>query len=374
MITLGWIKRKILIVDDDPGFLRMLSLALSRELKEQRYDLSIANNGRKAVEMVKSQVPDVVVLDLNLPDINGREILKEIKEINGETATIIITGYGDERVAVELMKAGAFDFISKPFKVDVLLKAIHDALTLFDSRNGHRKHQGASDIESVFPFLAHELRNPLHSIAGAIAVIERRSDMRDEILARSVRIINEEVGRLTSFVQDCLDFVRHPTAGYFAEWQINEIILNVMNAIGYMYEDLSNKIRIIYRLDPQLPKTRLNCEEIQKAFLNIVKNSFESMPEGGKLVIETARKAQSAKESIVIVFSDSGKGIRKEDRKHLFVPFFTTKLKGSGLGLAICHRIIVERHNGKIDIESEEKKGTKVTIEIPIRFAKEELS
>lgn len=372
MITFEWIKRKILIVDDDPGFLKMLSVAVSHELREQRYDLSTADNGRKAIEMVKSELPDVVVLDLNLPDINGREILKQIKEVNDDIATIVITGYGNERVAIDLMKAGAFDFISKPFEIDVLLKSIHDALILCHPRIASRRNRESSSIDSIFPFLAHELRNPLHSIAGAIAVIQRRIDLRDEILCRSVKIINEEVQHLTGFVQDCLDFVRYPTSGYFVEGQINEIILNVMNVIGYMFEELSKKIRIIYRLDPQLPTTCFNCEEIKRVFLNIVKNSFESMPEGGELVIETTVKVQSAKESILIVFSDFGVGIRKEDTKHLFAPFFTTKLRGSGLGLAICRRIIVERHNGKIDIESEEGVGTKVIIEIPIRSAKEE--
>jgi two-component system NtrC family sensor kinase len=66
------------------------------------------------------------------------------------------------------------------------------------------------------------------------------------------------------------------------------------------------------------------------------------------------------------VFSDRGSGIRREDLKHLFRPFFTTKVRGSGLGLAICYRIIVERHKGKLNIESEEGKGTKIIVELPI--------
>ena len=67
-------------------------------------------------------------------------------------------------------------------------------------------------------------------------------------------------------------------------------------------------------------------------------------------------------------------GIRREDKKHLFSPFFTTKLRGSGLGLAICHRIVVERHSGKMDVESEEGRGTKVIVELPIRSSREKAS
>ena len=362
MITFETVKRKILIVDDDPEIVKMVSLFL----KDQGFEFITAPNGREAIEKVQSELPELVLLDLNLPDMNGKEILKRIKEVNGDIATIVITGYGGERVAIDLMKAGATDFISKPFEVEVLLKSINDSLMLYDSKIENKRYGGLASLERFFPFLAHELRNPLHAIAGALAIIQKRIDLKDKILSHSVKIIHEEVEHLTDFVQDCLDFVRHPTQSYFVEGQINEIISVVMNLMAHMFEDLSKKIKITYRLDPKLPRIYINYEEIKQAFVNLIKNCFESMPEGGDLIVETGLKKSSPAESIVVVFSDSGSGVRKEDRKHLFDPFFTTKLRGSGLGLAICHRIIVERHKGKIDIESEEGKGTKVTVELPI--------
>jgi signal transduction histidine kinase len=363
MITLEVVKRKILVVDDDPEIVKMVSLVL----KDRGFEFITATNGQEAIEKVRSELPELVLLDLNLPDMNGKEILKSIKEINGDIATIVITGYGGERVAIDLMKAGATDFISKPFESEILLKSIDDSLILYNSRVENKRYGGLASLEKFFPFLAHELRNPLHAIAGALAIIQKRIDLKDKILSQSVKIIHEEIEHLTDFVQNCLDFVRYPTQRYFVEGQINEIISIVMNLISHMFEDLSKKIKITYQLDPQLPRIYINYEEIKQAFVNLVKNSFESMPEGGDLIIETGLKKNSPSESIVIVFSDSGSGIRKEDRKHLFDPFFTTKLRGSGLGLAICHRIIVERHKGKIDIESEEGRGTKVTVELPIR-------
>lgn len=366
MITFEAVKRKILVVDDDPEIMKMVSLVL----KEQGYDLTIADNGRKAIEKVQSDLPELVLLDLNLPDISGKEVLRRIRETNEDIATIVITGYGGEKIAIDLMKAGAMDFISKPFEIEILLKAINDALTLRDAKIEDKRYGGLSSLETFFPFLAHEIRNPLHAIAGALAIIQRRIDLRDEILSRSITIINEEVQHLTGFVQDCLDFVRHPTSSSFVEGQVNEIISIVMNVLSHMFEDLSKKIKVISRLDPRIPKIYINYEEIKQAFLNILRNSFESMPEGGELVVETSLKAGKQAKSIVIVFSDRGSGIRKDDMKHIFNPFFTTKLRGSGLGLAICHRIIVERHNGKIEIESEEGIGTKVIVELPIRPAK----
>ena len=361
MLTFEATKRKILIVDDDDAFTKMVSFALG----DRGYDLAVASSGRKAIETIKSDVPDLVLLDLNLPDMDGREILKTIGEINEDVATIVITGFGGEKTATDLMKAGAMDFISKPFDFEILYKAISDTLILRDTKVEDRRYGGLSSLEKFFPFLAHEVRNPLHAIAGALAIIQRRIDLKDEILSRSVKIIDEEVHHLTGFVQDCLEFVRRPSECYLVEGQINEIIPIVMNVLFHMFEDLSKKIGVTYRLDPQLPKVRMNYEEIKQVFVNIVKNSFESMPGGGELVIETGLKV-SEPNMAMIAFTDNGPGIPEKDLHSIFEPFFTTKLRGSGLGLPICHRIIVDRHKGKINVESRKEFGTRVIVELPI--------
>jgi signal transduction histidine kinase len=118
-------------------------------------------------------------------------------------------------------------------------------------------------------------------------------------------------------------------------------------------------------MDPHLPKIYVNYEEIKQAFINIVKNAFEAMPEGGEFTIKTSRKSD-ASEYIEIAFIDNGIGMKKENLDKLFSPFFTTKLRGTGLGLAICRRIIIERHHGKINIESGERIGTTIKVELPI--------
>jgi signal transduction histidine kinase len=363
MITFEAARRRILIVDDDPEITKMLSFAL----RDQRYEVAVADTGRMAIQKIQSDSSEIVLLDLNLPDVDGKEILRKIKEIDEDVATIVITGYGGQKIATDLMKAGAVDFISKPFDIEILLKAISDAFTLRDAKIEDKRYGGFASLEKFFPFLAHEIRNPLHAIAGAIAIIQKRIDLNDKILSKSVHIINEEVQQLTEFVQSCLEFVRRPDATYFVEERIDEVLSVVLNITSHMFEDLSKKIKVTWKPNPDLPKVRINYEEIKQAFLNIVKNSFESMPEGGELIIETGLATHSEPHSIVIVFSDDGPGILPEDLKNIFKPFFTTKLKGSGLGLAICQRIIVERHRGKVEVMNGEPSGTKVIVELPIR-------
>ena len=353
--------RKILVVDDNLEFVDLVR----RLLESKDFQVSIAADGKAAVEKVLSDTPELVLLDLILPDFPGEEILKRIKEIDKGVAIIVVTGFGGEQVAVDLMRRGAIDFLSKPIENEVLLAAVKNALEIRDAQIEDRQFEKYPSLERFFPFLAHEIRNPLHAISGALAIIQRRSDSKDDLLSQSIKIINEEVQHLNEFVQECLNFVRPPNIVRFVEVDMNEVISVVINIVSHMYESGSKKIKIVKDLDPDLPKIYGNYEEIKQVFLNIVKNAFEAMPEGGVLTIKACRKPDSPK-YIEILFKDNGIGIKQENLKSLFNPFFTTKLRGTGLGLAICRRIIAERHNGKIRIESEGNKGASVKIELPI--------
>jgi signal transduction histidine kinase len=300
-----------------------------------------------------------------LPDIPGEEVLIRIREIEKDIAIIVITGHGGEQVAVDMMRKGAIDFLSKPIDHEAFLSSINNALEMRDAQIEDRRFDRYPSLERFFPFLAHEIRNPLHAISGALAIIQKRSDLKDEILAQSIKIINEEVQHLNEFVMECLNFVRPPNIVRFIGVEINELVSVVINIISHMFELESKKVKIIKEIEPQLPKIYADYEEIKQAFLNIVKNAFEAMPEAGQFTIRACLKYDS-QENIEMAFIDNGVGVKKENLGRLFNPFFTTKIRGTGLGLALCRRIIVERHHGKIYIESEENKGTTVIVELPV--------
>ena len=354
--------KKILIVEDNLEDAEVVR----RFLEHQGYKISIAQDGQTAIEKVLRETPDAVLLDLILPDIPGKEILKKIKEVNDEIAVIIITGYGGEEVAVDFMKAGADDYLSRPFGNNSLLNSLKAVFQIRDAHIEDKKHSRFPSLEKFFPFLAHEVRNPLHAIGGALVIIQRRSDLKDEIISRSIKVIQEEVQHLNEFVQECLDFVRPPAKSGFIEVEINEVISVVINILCHMFEELSQKIRITTEIDPQLPRIQANYEEIKRAFLNILKNSFEAVREEGEITIRTSFNPEPPPGSVEILFTDNGMGNKKENSRLLFSPFFTTKARGTGLGLAICHRIVAQRHNGEIHIESEEGKGTTVKIVLPV--------
>jgi signal transduction histidine kinase len=354
--------RKILVVDDNLALAEMVT----GFLKDREFQASFVSNGKDAIDRVLSEPPDLVLLDLNLPNISGMEVLKRIKEVNKDIAIIVITGYGGEQIAVNMMKAGALDYLSKPFEFETLLASIRNTLGIRDAQIEEKRSKKYPSLEKFFPFLAHEIRNPLHAIAGALTVIRKRSDLKDEILAESMKIIQEEIQHLNRFVQDCLDFVRPLNPSRFIEVEINQVIPGVINIVSHMFEESSKKIRITTEMDPSLPKIYVSYDEIMRTFLNITKNAFEAMDKEGELSIKTYSKCDTDPGSIGVLFVDNGPGIKKEYMENLFNPFFTTKPWGTGLGLPICRRIIVERHHGRIHIESEENKGTTVTVELPV--------
>lgn len=358
MITFG---RKVLVVDDNPEFVDLV-----RKILDQReFIVSVALDGKTAIEKTLLEKPDLVVLDLKLPDISGEEVLKRLKEVDKDIAVVIVTGFGGEQVAVDLMRKGATDFISKPIDHESFLKSIDNALEIRDAQIEDRRSDQYSSLERFFPFLAHEIRNPLHAISGALAIIRKRSNLKDEILRQSIAIIDDEVQHLNNFVQECLNFVRPSNLLRFAEMDLNEVLSVVINIVSHTYDLESQGIKITLNQDSRLPKIYANYEEIKQVFLNIIRNALEAMTEGGELYIHT-RLIQDNPKCVEVVFKDNGVGISQEKIPYLFQPFFTTKQRGTGLGLALCRRIIEERHHGKIEIESQENKGTTVKIELPM--------
>ncbi len=350
------------MIDDNTLFVNFLV----RVLEGKGYEVLEAYDGQTGIQKALYEVPDLVLLDLKLPDLSGEEVLERIRMTHKQIPVIVVTGYGGEQIAVEMMKKGATDYLAKPIDHELLLKAIQDAIEIKESQLQDRTFCEWGSLEFFFPFLAHEVRNPLHAISGALTIIKRRSDLNDRLLAQSIHIIDEEIQHLNHFVQECLNFIRPPNPSLITEIDINDVITVMVNMIHQMFDPQSLGIKVVYERDSRLPKIFANYEELKQAFLNIGQNAIEAMPNGGVFSITTSLKIESDPK-IEILFKDSGMGIRQENLKQLFQPFFTTKQRGTGLGLAICRRIIEERHGGKIMVSTEENVGTTFQVELPFR-------
>lgn len=213
--------------------------------------------------------------------------------------------------------------------------------------------------------VAHEIRNPLTGIGVVLDILRNRQRLSksDKNLLDEATL---EIERLEKIVSDLLDFAR-PKAFNFEIVNINDIIKSIHFLIS---EQCNNQnIKLITRHKRGLPKSLMDQEKIRQGLLNIVINAIQAMPRGGNLNIETACHILidngNEEKQLIITISDTGSGIPDLVRDRIFDPFFTTHTDGTGLGLSITYSIIKE-HKGTIKFESEEGKGTKFIVSLPI--------
>jgi two-component system sensor histidine kinase HydH len=207
-------------------------------------------------------------------------------------------------------------------------------------------------LEKMAPILAHEIRNPLGSIKGAAQVLRSEADREGH--RRLLDVITEEVNRLNRVVSQFLDYAR-PYAPELRPRSVNEVIEKALSLVEA--DRTSDRFHIQLELHPHLPLVPMDQEQIHQVILNIALNAIEAMPEGGILTVRTFRIESDAGDAVGISIRDTGQGIRREELKEVFTPFFTTKERGVGLGLAVCQRI-VRNHGGRIRVKSIPGRGT----------------
>jgi signal transduction histidine kinase len=279
----------------------------------------------------------------------------------------MMTGHGEEQLVVALMKAGAVDYLKKPFGKFTLLSSVKDVLRKKDISRELIQSERLMLLGELFPFVAHEIRNPLHAIGGALTIIQKRIKP-DPLIDQSINVIHEEIKRLNDFIIECLEFSNPSDPSKFMPTDINDVIISSLDLMTPVLKDATKHIAVSLSLQQDLPKPNTNFNEIKQVVLNIIKNAAEAIDTQGTLKIRTAYNPRYAKHSIITEFSDSGKGIPKEIAKKVFDPFFTTKKGsgGTGLGLTVSRKIICENHNGTLTIDSRENEGTTVIMTLPI--------
>jgi signal transduction histidine kinase len=205
--------------------------------------------------------------------------------------------------------------------------------------------------------LAHEIRNPLASIAGAAGILQRnlRLEQKD---AECLAIIAKECQRLNSLLSQFLDFAR-PRAPRYQSTDVESLLDSVMalatHAIGTRPISLDKNV-------PPMTPVECDPELLKQVILNLVINAIHATPDGGKISLSGGTREGR----VVIEVRDEGCGINAADRDRIFDPFFTTKEGGTGLGLSVAHQI-VEQHGGILTAEANPAQGMTFSVSLPLR-------
>lgn len=367
---------RLLMVDDEAVF---LSTIVNR-LKKRNIFPKTAESGEACLAVMAEEPFDVVVLDIKMPGISGLDCLPQIKRNYPNTEVILLTGHASTPDGVAGIKAGAFDYLSKPVELDHLLEKIKQAYD--KNQRAVEKAREAEFREKVNRQLiiterlaslgtlamgvAHEINNPLAIIqewagwmkslledAGPESPHYKEFDMGltkiESAIGRAKRITHQLLG----MVQQKKDEVH--------EIQAADIVSDVKQLVNR--EARNHNVSIIVTPD-QNPRFWSDPFRIRQVLLNLVNNALQAMPEGGTITLG----AVSDGKDVLIQVRDTGPGVSEENMEKIFDPFFTTKATGEGTGLGLfVSQNIMEKLGGKIEVESQPGHGSLFQIRIPIR-------
>jgi signal transduction histidine kinase len=345
--------------------------------------------------------PHVVVSDINMQQMDGITLLKEVGRMQAPPPVILITAHGSELVAVQGLRAGAYDYLAKPFEVDDLRKAVRNAvekqrllesnrqyladlertlLELKDSQADRIRAEKMAALGRLVAGVAHEVNSPLGALTSAIDTFGRAYARIAELLAsemsqsgspaiekaaalrstleQTLHVAQQACQRVDSLVRTMRRFGNLDHAP-LRRADIRDCIESTLTLLNH---ELRGEIRVVKDFASIAP---IECYplELNQLFTCLLMNSIEAISGPGEIRIRTWQAA----DRLMIGIADSGRGIPKEDIEKVFDPGFTTKGAGvgTGLGLPTCQKI-VEKHQGTIKIDSSPGAGTLVTLDLPL--------
>jgi signal transduction histidine kinase len=402
----------ILVVDDNAARLK----TLSAKLRGMGHHVTTATNGQEATALFSKQPFNIVLADIKLPDVSGRQLLETVKEFNPEAAVIMMAGRNNLEAAVNAVSEGAYAYILKPEARDELKTLISNALReqelltrnrklvdglqqsnkLISEANeklqneinerkrmeqeiqnmnkqleAQNKELGkASRAKSEFlARMSHELRTPLNVVMGFTELMldqvpgevnEEQRQCLDDILTSSRDLLE--------LINEVLDLSK-VEAGKVELRRKNITLAGVVESVtSAMMAVLSQRKQSLdVDLDKRLPLLQADEARLRQVFFNLLSNASKFTPDGGKIKIEASSKDGWCQVSV----SDNGIGVKEKDLKQIFEPFYqadssmTRERKGTGLGLSLVKEI-VEMHGGQIRVESKYGKGSRFTFTLPV--------
>lgn len=352
---------KILIVDDVPTNVMLVQAIL----KKEGYTLLTCDSGTKALKIANEKHPNLILLDIMMPEMDGYEVLQHLKS-NPDTTdipVIIMSALSDMQSIVKGYQLGATEYVTKPFQREELVKRVAHRFELYSIKR--IKAELENTIESrdtLYSVIAHDLRSPLGSLKmmnNAILMMVDKNKVGDEIY-QMLHMMNKTSEEIFLLLDNLLKWAKNrlnKQQVYKQETDINGII----DSTAEMYVPIAAQkgVRIIQK---ELNKELLgfvDIDMIKTIIRNLISNAMKFSDDGDTITLTSKTDG----DFVIISIKDTGKGIKKEDQAKLlkqdfhFTTYGTNNEKGSGLGLMLC-KDFVGQHEGELWLESDEGKGT----------------
>ena len=358
----------VLVVDDHPHNLQMMG----QILMEKSYHPAFAQNGADALDFVTKRQPDLILLDIMMPDIDGFEVCKQLKQnsITADIPVIFLTAKTETHEVIEGLELGAVDYVTKPFNVKELMTRVNTHLELFRLRKELKQtveelKQANATKDRFFTIITYDLKNLFHALLGLSELLEDKA-LEVERKEHLIKSLQQSSTKGYNLLKNLLEWSNSQTGKMACE----PVKLNLKTLVtGYvnLLASAASAKKITLSLDID-ETTFVFADEsmLHTIFRNILSNALKFTPTNGKVAIFSKEKDKFVEISI----SDTGIGIRTQDIPKLFRTDIDHNIIGTGgeigtgLGLILCKEF-VERNGGKILVESEEGKGILFHITIP---------
>lgn len=352
---------RLLLVEDEESHAELVR----RSFEDQPgVSIAVAPNLAEAQRLLAcgEQAFDLILTDLRLPDGLGMSLLDEQAR---EIPVVIMTSQGDERAAVEAIKRGAYEYVVKsvvafeemPRTAERVLREWRHAKEKIELRKALAERERLAGIGTAAAMLAHEIGNPLNTMALSTQVIERRLaklDVDTSGICEVVAMCRREIHRLAELLQEFRELSRHQRLTLSAV-DVAALFASVVALQRAEFDEAGIEVEVV--LPPEPLWILAHEQKMAQVLINLCKNAAEAMENGGRIVLS----AELGQELVTLTVTDNGPGL--PDKLDVFTPFTTTKAKGTGLGLAIVAQILVA-HGGRATHERPAEGGARFCLHV----------
>ena len=348
-------------------------------------EVDTAENGKQGLEKLEAKHYEIIVTDLNMPEIDGLETMRRVKKKDPEIEVIVITGFATIENAVGAMKQGAFDYITKPVSLEhvkiVMNKCIQKIMARKENqtlRDTNSQLVELNELKDKFITITnHELRTPLAVLRGYFDLIEMElEDSENTELTEYAGIINHTITEMMDMIEsmhDLSSFKKYVSKLDRAIVDINDIVNEVTKEVRVLFEN--RNIQFDIQTDDKPISAFVDKKMIYKAVRELVQNALKYTDKGGTVSISS--QSISARNQIYISVKDTGIGIPMDKQELIFEPFYEvqdvlhhstskTDFMGGGIGVGLSlTKEIVESNGGELVVESQPGKGSIFTIALP---------
>lgn len=355
---------KVLIVDDNP---KALAIAKAR-LKKEMLEILCVENGKRCVEIARKEKPDLILLDVDMPDISGFEVCQALKDDAAlcTIPVIFLTASDDNEDRVKGLDLGAVDYVTKPFdsfelrarvRAALRTKKLQDQLATFNQKLEERVERRTAEIKKLLRQkdafvnqLSHDLKTPLTPLVALLPMVESRTD--DPESKRILDLVMDNVDYMRNLTERTLQLARLNSSGVQLKLEKVDLVSEIKNTIDSLsplFEE--NGINVVNNTVPPLDIV-VDRMLIKELIHNLISNAVKYTNGVGTVTFNSFLKD----DNVGISITDTGIGMTMEQQKRAFEEFYKADdarndRSSTGLGLAIC-RSIIEKHGGSIKAES----------------------